>query len=471
MITQLASTGGFRLGLDWSRPAENIDMQCAVQALECEFDREDGALRTVPGVRTVFEAGIEVESLYYDVYRRKWYYSNNRDLYTTDLITSEKIGTLTGSRKPVYYSYGGDILIASGGKLQAISGAGEVSIIDSPDCDFVSSNAGSVLISSIYGHRITWSAIGDYNSWVTDNNDASSAQYVEVGYKDKGNIVAVDFLSQSIIVYKEYGRVYQVIGNPHDKTLSVLPLSQTGFCAGSALSIDDRSYYVGEVGLMSFTPTNTYANIQPFETGLNINAWLLKEVTTSCEMWHVPNRKQIWIKPKAGEQIVLYHYIPRYSDGRGVFTSRTLVFDLHEVVSHDDDVYLAYGTKIAILDEELNTDNGKQIQTSIIGCNRLATGLFILLLSYNFVSHNIIPGYGSIQISNKTPKAVTFDSQETKLYDANMDLNTYDIKMHAGEYTKVFKVGGGPNRNVQVKILVQKGAISLRQFDYNYQEV
>ena len=31
--------------------------------------------------------------------------------------------------------------------------------------------------------------------------------------------------------------------------------------------------------------------------------------------------------------------------------------------------------------------------------------------------------------------------------------------------------GGGANRNVQFKINVQKGAISLRQLDYTYEEV
>ncbi len=38
---------------------------------------------------------------------------------------------------------------------------------------------------------------------------------------------------------------------------------------------------------MSFMPTNTYAEIQPFETGLNINSYLLKYITKDCDVWHI----------------------------------------------------------------------------------------------------------------------------------------------------------------------------------------
>ena len=36
---------------------------------------------------------------------------------------------------------------------------------------------------------------------------------------------------------------------------------------------------------------------------------------------------------------------------------------------------------------------------------------------------------------------------------------------------KAYKIEGGANCNVQFKINVEKGAISLRQLDYTYEEV
>lgn len=468
-----ASTNGFRLGLDWSKPAESIDMQSLTQAINCEYSGTNGALQTVPGVRTVYMDEKDIESLYYDNYRKLFYFSCEHDLYkTADFATVTKLGMLTGTRVPKYHAFGQDILIASGGKLQAVSGAGTLSTINgSPSCDFVNSHSGSVMVASIYGHRITWSAIGDYNSWEPNSSDASSAQYVEVGYKDPGCIVSLDFLSKAIIVYKEHGRAYSVVGNPHERTLSVYPLSQTAFCRGRSISIDDRSYYMGDVGLMSFVPTNTYAEIQPMETGLNINAQFIKLIGDGAGMWHVPNRKQLWIKPGKNQGVFVYHYLPRYEDGRGVFTSREFTHDLHDVLTVGKAVYIAYGNKIGLLDESIDTDDGQQIKTSIVSGNRLAQRLFLLLFSYNFVSSNRIEGYGSIGISNKRAKIVMFKASSTKLYYADTKLALAVNKLISDDFTKVNKIGGGANRNLQIKILVNKGAIALRQFDYTYEEV
>lgn len=471
-MQQVASTAGFALGLDWSRPVENIDIRSLVEARQCEYDREDGALRTVAGVRSVFEHTGDIESLYYDTYRSCWYFTSGRELFRTNFQETTKLGELTGHDRPKYHAFDSKILIASGDKLQAISGSGTLTtILNSPICHFVSSHSGSVIVANTNSHRITWSAIGDIEGWEVDSNNAAGAQYVEVGYKDPGAIIGIDFLSKAIIVYKAYGRVYQVIGNPHEGTLSVLPLSQTGYCSGSTLNVDDRSYYLGDMGFMSFAPTNTYADIQPFETGLAINPWLLKRVTGKSRMWHIPNRKQVWILPDSGREIFMYHYLPRFEDGRGVFTSRLFTHTLQDVSTVDKEVYIAYGSKIGILDESIDTDDGEQIQTSIISGNRVATRLFLLLMSYNFISHNLIPGHGFITISNKKAKRIEFKSKATKLFYATDPLVSATNKLFSDEYTKVFKVGGGANRNLQIKLFVAKGAISLRQFDYVFEEV
>lgn len=475
----IGSTQGFRLGLDWSKPSENIDIQALTQAVNAEFDRTDGALRTCSGVKIEYNAEMTVDSLYRDVYRNVWYFSSGNDLYKTDFTTHEKLGSLTGLQKPRYEAFGGDVLVASGGKLQVISGSGSLSTIGgSPYCDIVHAHSGRVLASSINGHRLYWSAIGDYNTWnlgtgatSSDLSNSSNGQWIDVGYKDQGTICAVDFLTKSIIVYKNYGKVYQVVGTPDTGDLAVYPLSTTGYCSGSAINVGDTSYYLGSSGLMSFVPTNTYADIQPFETGLNINSWLLKNIDDTCEMYHISSRKQLWIKPRTGRNIFLYHYMPRYTDGRGVFTSRELAHDVNDVYDHEKNVYICYGTKIGVLDDTIDTDDGNQIKTSLVSGNRLAPRLFILLMNYNFITNNIIEGYGTVQISDKTQKVIEFKSSDTKTYYA--DGKTYDDndKLYREGYTKVYKIGGGANRNLQFKILVNKGAISIRQFDYVYEEV
>ena len=61
-----------------------------------------------------------------------------------------------------------------------------------------------------------------------------------------------------------------------------------------------------------------------------------------------------------GDSLFIYHYLPRYNDGRGVFTSRKFTYSINSVVSVDKDVYVAYGNKIGILDESIDTDDGVQ---------------------------------------------------------------------------------------------------------------
>lgn len=465
------STGGFPLGVDWSKPAEALGEQSLVQAHQCEYDPKNNALKTVQGVRIIDDVGMPVESLYYDEYRLCWYYSSGHKLYKTDFTTKTLLGNLSGFKRPQFTTFGGDVLIASGGKLQAISGSGQLGTVESPVCEFVSTHAGSVLIASSNDHRLHWSAIGDYSGWTNDTNDSSSAQYVDVGYKDRGSIVAVDFLSKAVLVYKDYGKVYTVVGNPHDGTLGVYPLSQTGFCSGATISVDDRSYYLGSSGFMSFVPTDTYADIQPTQSGININSELTKLVDSSAAMWHVSSRKQIWIKVNNSNDIYIYHYLPRYNDGRGVFTTRVFKYAVHDVVQKGTDVYIAYGTKIGMLDDALDTDDGMQLQTSIVSGNRLALKQFIILMNYSLVISNLIPGHGELQISDKKPRKLQFVDSSQKIYDAVEKIADNTKRLISDNYTKLYKVGGSANRAMQIRLTAYKGAISLRQFDYNYIEV
>ena len=92
-------------------------------------------------------------------------------------------------------------------------------------------------------------------------------------------------------------------------------------------------------------------------------------------------------------------------------------------------------------------------------------------MNYNFVSHNLIDGYGTLGISDKKAKRVNFQSKAQRIFYANDTLFTANDTLNVNEYTKVYKIGGGANRNVQFKLFVQKGAISLRQLDYTYEEV
>ena len=495
---------GFPYGLDWNHPEEAVPDSALVQADNCEYDYGSGALRTVSGIRAKLDAGQTIESLFYDNKHDVWYFTTADKMIhrTKDLETYTDLGLLLGSRKPAYAVFGDVCLIASGGPLQAIqTGSVLITVAGSPDrCDFVTARTGRVVTFRTDSDLLSYSAIGDYQGWTTNSNDTSSAQYINVGYKDPGPIVAMDFLAQAVMVYKAGGRAYRIVGEPQDSSFAVLAVSQTAYVSSqyAVVNVGSKSYYLGSAGFMSFVPTQVYGDVAPFEEGLSINSLLLRNMDANARLWHVPNRKQIWLKAQSDGRVYLYHYSPRFSDGRGVFTVRTLAHDLSDVCAQANNVYIAYGNKIGVLDDSLDTDDGQQIVTRIKGRNKVASRHSILVMNNLFVCKNRIPGYGSLKCGKKT-KTLYFNADPTYAYDATgyaydatglayvettyafgSAQKAYYATMLAyyatggvggSEYTRKYKVGGGSNTSVQGEITVYKGAISLVDFHYEYLEV
>lgn len=471
----MMNSGGFPHGLNWSKPPESIADTELVQAENCEYDAEDGSLRTVQGITAKIDMGTSVDTVFYDNRNNCYYFTCGVILYkTTDMETYVKLGQLTGTGKAVYTMYGGVCLVATGGLLQVISGGNTLTTISgSPArCDYVTVRTGRVLVYAGDSDALIYSAIGDYTSWKQVATDTSSGQSVNVGYKDPGNIIAVDFLSKAIMVYKEGGRAYKIVGEPQDSDYAVEPVSQTAYCGSqrATVSVDSKSYYLGTSGMMSFQPTNAYGDVEPFEEGLNINTWIADNIDENCELWRLPNKKQIWVKTQNDNRIYIYHYIPRYADGRGVFTVRSMTYPLHDVCCVGRLVYVAYGNKIGVLDGSVDTDDGVQLQTAITSGTKLASKHSILVMSRLFVSQNIIEGYGTIKCGKKL-RNIIFASDSTYAYDATGYAADATGYAYAESYTRSYKVGGGNNKSVQVEILAQKGAISLREMNYEYLEV
>lgn len=470
----------FYCGLNWARNAEAINNNEAVTLQNCEYDVEDGALRTVDGIKVLMTLNIgDITSLYYDRTCDTFYFSCGNKLYSTTPKFEKytELGTLTGTSRPHYTMFGTTCLIASGGTLQRISGNHEkLETIDgAPKASSVTVRSGRAVVFSTDSDLLSYSAIGDAASWkydATHAQDTSQPQTVNVGYKDKGALVAVDFLSKVLLAYKEDGRAYKVVGEPGDSSFAVEPISQTAYCMSpdATVNIDSKSYYLGRSGFNSFIPTNDYGDIAPFQEGININGQLMRNMDKNCQLWHVPSRKQIWIKSQDVPLVYIYHYVPRYSDGRGAFTSRTLCYSVNDVCDCEYGTYIAYGNAIAVLDPTIDTDNGMQIVTSIVGANRLASKHSILVMNRLVVTYNRIAGYALVTCGKKT-KQIDLSASMTSISDAWQQIDESTEGIYAQDYSRSYRVGGGSNKSVQVALTIPKGAISLRQFDYEYLEV
>lgn len=475
-----AETQVFYHGVNRAKNAEHIDFTEAWQLHNCEFDENDNSPRTVDGVRIVYDAGIPVERLFYDHVNDVRFFSSSTNIYSSDLLSKTLLGALTGTDKPVFDMFGTACLVSSGGQLQRITGGNTLQTLsNSPLCHFVEVRKGRVVVFNKSSDVRNYSAIGDENGWTNNPSDASTAQYADVGYKDPGNIIATANIANMSLVFKQYGRVYQILNEPTESDFSVLPFSETASCISinSALSVDNKAFYHGHSGFMNFVPTTAYGNITPQEAGYNLNSVLIPNTDSSAQIWHVQPKKQIWIRSQNDTMVYIYHYSPRYpydeaTGSRGAWTTRSFKYPLNDVSVVGTQIYIAYGNKIGVLDSSIDTDDGDQIQTSIIGKNQLPIKRHLMVRSKSLVTQNRISGYGTLTLGKKPPKQISFGSGDTEIYFDERYIDDADEDIFSEDITPYYKPGGGGgNDNLQYSLLIQKGAVSIRRMDYTYSEV
>lgn len=467
-------SGGYPYGVNWSRPAESIADTELLEAINCEYAVEDGNLRTAAGIVPVLETDAAVTSLFWDDVNGRMYYSSGGKLYMTkDFASTTELGEPSGTDRPCYSMFGDTCLVASGGHLQVVSAEGALSEISgSPKvCSFVTVRCGRAVVCSMRDDALSYSSIGDATDWSESSNDTSKAQYVNIGYKEPGNIVALDFLAQAIMVYKEHGHAYKITGEPQDSNFSALSVSQTAFCAPrAAISVGNKSYYLGETGLKSFVPTSAYGDVEPYDEGINANGRLNGHVDASAALWRIPSRQQLWLKAQEDKRLYIYHYVPRYNDGRGAFTMRILQHDLHDVCDAGGTVYLAYGSKICHLDDGSATDDGAPIGMTLVSGKKLAQKHSILVMNRLLVVHDLIAGSGTL-LCGKKKKPFSYGDEDEDAYHATMAAYDATGIAYNDAYTRSYRVGGGSNRYVQSILQTTSGAMSLRTFRYEYLEV
>ena len=464
------SSQGFPLGLNWSSPQETIADGELYQAENVEYNYINNALKSCPGTEIKLTAGGDIKTGY--SYLGATLYNVGTSLYSTDFSSSTLLGTLTGSDDPAYAQWDNKVLIASGGQLQIYDGETLSTIAGSPLSTYVTDRKGRVLAYTTASDVLNYSGVGDHTNWINNPADPSSSQFIDVGYKDGNPIAAIDTLSNDIIVYKApasgevKGRVYRVLNEYPD--WQVDELSRTTHCF-NAVSVGNNAFFVGYGGFLNLAGVQEYGDINVIEAGRNINNYLIGNMDANAKLWLVQNKKQIWMKTQNDKRVYIYHYVSRYPDGRGAFTVRTFHNQLHDVWCVGNEVYIAYGNKIARLDETKDTDDGVQMTGTITGQNRVPSRRFIVI-QRSFMAKNIIPGNLTFTVGKRTEN-ISFLSSSPDVYGNTDDIygNTDDIM--ANDFTEFRDMGGGGNRSVTVSIVIQSGSIELRQADYDYVEV
>jgi hypothetical protein len=223
----------------------------------------------------------------------------------------EPIGTLTGRRRPVCTKFQNRIWIASGGRLQFYNFTAQVQTAsNAPVCDIVFQRAARLCAAMTGTDRILLSAVGDGTRWKTDDNDASTGAWIDIGYGDSGDMIAVVPLANDLLIFKNNGMVYQLTGDRDVSTWAVYRVATETDALGRscAQAVGNDVVFISRQGMKTMAATMDYGNIAQGDIGEKWNILLTSRLYDPA-LFHLRRRKLLLIRPTAKRDVLIaYNY-------------------------------------------------------------------------------------------------------------------------------------------------------------------
>ena len=390
---------GFSGGLNLSKPPESIERNELTEAVNVEYSAITGAMTVRGGLFRLAEMGIADESVA-ELPGLRGFIASRAEAYPQIFTWNRTIWVLSflsGKGEISIAEWDGEYLVASGGKLQRLTGHQSPkleTISGSPEfCRYVFVRSGRVGVVTS-GNEIRFSAVGDCESWENDPDDDSSGQYVEIGYKDGMRIDAVIQLSRDLIVFKspenepDKGIIYRLTGDYPEWTVLEAAHNTGTYSQRSVAAVGNDVYYAGVTGLMSLSAVMSYGEIAVQRPDVKVNAALSRLMSNDAEVWNIPVKSQLWVKPqKLSREVWVYDY------GAGIWTMYEFPGEVIYASGSKDTVYVLIGNIVYRLAEWKTEDdygNGSREIRARMRMGTLLTGNQVLCRR-GFVSFRVQP--------------------------------------------------------------------------------
>ena len=372
---QTVSLRDFSGGLNTTDAIEAIAQNELGSALNVCLDKSTGMLRTVDGTNTLLvDNSMEFNCIMVDPWSKvvlvtttdgtvckvsKWQdnvsiISNGTEYavgdwaedgkivdadgkrYAIDVTTLVSVGSLTGTKSPIYTTWEDGLLIASGAKLQYYHGNLLETISTSPDvCNGVFVRDGRVW--TWHDDRIRMSRVGDEQDWTHDNNDDSSAQYVDIGYKDRGNIEGVAVLSADVVVFKDNGHAYHIVGQYPDWTVKSVGRQLGIKNYECCLAVGNSVLVLGDGKLQQVETTEDYGEMKAATLSGKVEVEV-RQLGKDTRMRYLPTLNEVWfIDNKAENQAADFLVLDA---SRGAFFHRRYNSVTRDAASLGDETYV-----------------------------------------------------------------------------------------------------------------------------------
>ena len=389
-------------GLNLSVPNESLARNELKEAINVEFSPSRGFLQVRGGLVWSGRFDYSIEDVV-PVVGRSGFLARRKDTKQLFYYKWNNIwpvlGTLNGNEPMSIAAWGDDeFLVASGGKLQLFSDVGLPKIEtlgNSPNnCKFVFVRNGRAGVVN-GDDTITFSYVGDCTLWDNDPDDESTGQFIEVGYKDGMNINAIVPLSRDLIVFKspmkepDKGTIWRLTGDfPNWQVLEAAHNTGT-FSQRSVASVGNDVFFISPAGIASLSNVTSYGEVKTGWPDRKVANSLTNLLTTTAQLWDIPVKQQLWIKPSYdSNEIWIFDY------SRGIWTKFRFPKVPVSVTGVKNKVYLFIGRDLYAMTDGFFYDDlrdeGKQEIEGYLKLGTILTGRQTLIKGA-YASFEIFP--------------------------------------------------------------------------------
>ena len=424
-VTLVDLTGGMNVAESPEFLKEN---EC-VNLENFEFDIEGDKLRTRRGLGDpLYTFDSPVTYIYNDYEMNDFFiFLKNKKIYRYEFgKTPQYIGNINGvAERPTCAKFGGNLLIASGSKLQKYNYQSITEITQSPDADIVFVRSGRVVISKSGQDLLIYSAIGNEEDWHENSNDDSARKDVNVGYKDGGDIVGVAELATDLLVFKTNGLIYTVQNEPSDWNIMLLGSKSDFISRHACTNLGKDVVFMSTTGLKSYATSMSYSNFEPKDIGEKCNPHIKRRIDSPV-ISDLRRTKQLIVSGDSRNTVYVYHY------GLKAFTKWTFQHNItsicenryHTLVSMNESDAVG---KIYELSWNNKADNGQAIHQEILSGEIRDTHDMNVYRTYIDVLSDV-SGTADISVNKITMHHTWEPSDETKEFKTQIRSNKLQFK-------------------------------------------
>lgn len=412
----------FSGGMNTAQPPEQIADNEAELILNYEYDYN--RLRTRGGTSApLVRVDDTIKSFYYDAATEAYLlFGAGTDKIKGNIYLAyigepaTLLGQLTGNERPVCCKFDGCIYIASGDKLQYFDYKQLFTVESSKLCDNVFERFGRLVTTHRGDDNLYYSATGDAKSkdaWTDNSNDDSSSKWLEVGYKDDGDIITCKPMANDLLVFKTNGRIYSVSGEyPAWNVSQVGEKSYAEDIQKSIEIVGDSVAFITRNGIRSVDTVQTYGNFTMNEIGYKFNKSLTANISNPM-CWNAVSKRQLIIRPSSSNKKLLFIY--QYNMMAGY--ELEFPFDIDDMAETSNGIIILSGNALYRWSFEYSTDNGHPIKTKLV-TRRLTTAVAFYTRKYDIQIEGDVNGVVNLTAGKQSWKHLLKKPRRLKyLYD------------------------------------------------------